>query len=418
MPHAAPLPAQTHLLRWLTCLMFLIFAMTTDAVGVILPEVIRTYGLSMAAASAFHYGTMLAIALSGFLLGGLADRLGRKFTILLGLALFSLASGMFALGDGFGFFLVLLMLSGVAVGIFKTGALALIGDLSRSTREHTATMNTVEGFFAIGAIVGPALVTWLLHTGLPWKWLYLAAAVLAMVLVISAASVRYPQPPVSVVGAGDTIAAHEASLRQCFALMRQPYVLGFALSLFMYVAVECAIYVWLPTLLLGYKGPSTWLAAYALPVFFALRALGRFLGGWLLSRVEWTLLICAMSFGIALCFLVALWGGVAWAVYLLPASGLFMSVLYPTLNSKGISCAPRAQHGAVAGFNLFFSCLAAAAGPFAMGLVADAFGGMRYGFALASAFAVVLFAGLLWNWLRQPVREYLARCDERDYAGA
>ncbi len=411
----ATLPQQARQLRWLTCLMFLIFAMTTDAVGVILPEVIRTYGLSMTAASAFHYGTMLAIALSGFLLGGLADRWGRKATILLGLGLFAVASGLFAVGDGFGFFLGLLMLSGVAIGIFKTGALALIGDISRSTSEHTATMNTVEGFFAIGAIIGPALVTWLLHAGLPWKWLYLAAAVLALVLVVSAAAVRYPQRPAA---APATRAAPGASLGQCFALMRQPYVLGFALALFFYVAVECAIYVWLPTLLQGYAGPAALLAAYALPVFFALRAIGRFLGGWLLRHVEWSLLTCAMALLIALCFAGALWGGVAWAVYLLPASGLFMSVLYPTLNSKGISCAPRSQHGAVAGLNLFFSCLAAAAGPFAMGLAADAFGSMRYGFALAAGFAALLFIGLLWNWLRQPVREHLARCDERDYAGA
>ncbi len=411
----ATLPQQARLLRWLTCLMFLIFAMTTDAVGVILPEVIRTYGLSMTAASAFHYGTMLAIALSGFLLGGLADRWGRKATILLGLGLFAVASGLFAVGDGFGFFLGLLMLSGVAIGIFKTGALALVGDISRSTSEHTATMNTVEGFFAIGAIIGPALVTWLLHAGLPWKWLYVAAAVLALVLVASAAAVRYPQPPAT---AGAARNAPGASLGQCFALMRQPYVLGFALALFFYVAVECAIYVWLPTLLQGYEGPAALLAAYALPVFFALRAIGRFLGGWLLRHVEWSLLTCAMAFLIALCFAGALWGGGAWAVYLLPASGLFMSVLYPTLNSKGISCAPRSQHGAVAGLNLFFSCLAAAAGPFAMGLAADAFGSMRYGFALAAGFAALLFIGLLWNWLRQPVRAHLARCDERDYAGA
>ena len=47
-------------------------------------------------------------------------------------------------------------LSGVAIGIFKTGALALIGDISRSTKEHTSIMNTVEGFFGVGSIIGPA----------------------------------------------------------------------------------------------------------------------------------------------------------------------------------------------------------------------------------------------------------------------
>ena len=51
------------------------------------------------------------------------------------------------------------------------------------------------------------------------------------------------------------------------------------------------------------------------------------------------------------------------AVFLLPLSGLFMSVLYPTINSKGISCFQKSQHGAVAGVILFFTCGGAAVGP-------------------------------------------------------
>lgn len=36
-----------------------------------------------------------------------------------------------------------------------------------------------------------------------------------------------------------------------------------------------------------------------------------------------------------------------------------MSVIYPTLNSNGISCFPKAQHGAAAGVILFFAAAAA-----------------------------------------------------------
>jgi len=80
------------------------------------------------------------------------------------------------------------------------------------------------------------------------------------------------------------------------------------------------------------------------------------------------------------------------AVYLLPFSGLFISVIYPTINSKGISCFPKSEHGAVSGVILFFTCASAAVGPLAMGAVRDAFGGARYGFILATVFAGMLFA--------------------------
>src|SRR5665213_2222886 len=156
-------------IRWLTFFMFMVFAMTTDSVGVIIPEVIKQFHLSMTVAGAFHYAPMSGIALAGISLGYLADKLGRKKTILVGLILFALSSYLFAVGKSFPFFIALLAVSGVAIGIFKTGALALIGDISRSTSEHTATMNTVEGFFAIGSIVGPALVAYLLAEGTSWK---------------------------------------------------------------------------------------------------------------------------------------------------------------------------------------------------------------------------------------------------------
>src|SRR5947207_40028 len=149
-------------IRWLTFFMFMMFAMTTDSVGVIIPQVIREFRLSMTVAGAFHYATMSGIALAGFFLGYLADKLGRKKTIILGLTLFALSSYLFAVGSTFLFFLALLLFSGFAIGIFKTGALALIGDITRSTTEHTSTMNTVEGFFAVGAIIGPAVVAHLL----------------------------------------------------------------------------------------------------------------------------------------------------------------------------------------------------------------------------------------------------------------
>src|ERR1043165_6072560 len=112
----------------LTYLMFAMFAMTTDSVGLIIPEIIKTFRLSLTAAGTFQYATMAGIALAGFLLGHLADRYGRKSTIVVGLTLFAAVSYLFLAGTSFAFFSVLMAISGMAIGVFKTGALALIGD--------------------------------------------------------------------------------------------------------------------------------------------------------------------------------------------------------------------------------------------------------------------------------------------------
>src|SRR6478672_13268485 len=253
------------LLKTLTYLMFAMFAMTTDSVGLIIPEIVKTFRLSLTAAGTFQYATMAGIALAGFLLGHLADKHGRKWTIMVGLTLFAAASYLFLAGTSFVFFSVLMALSGIAIGIFKTGALALIGDISRSTAEHTSIMNTVEGFFGVGSIIGPALLARLLNRHVAWQWLYVIAGSMCVVLIFTALRVQYPTR---------TAAVEETNLQAVMTVTKNRFVLLFSLGAFLYVAVESAIYVWMPTLFDGYHGSGEWVAVYSISIFFLLRAAG------------------------------------------------------------------------------------------------------------------------------------------------
>jgi MFS transporter, DHA1 family, quinolone resistance protein len=386
------------LIKSLTCLMFLMFAMTSDAVGSVIPNLIKEFKLSLTAAGTFHYVPMAAIAFGAILFGFMADKLGRKRTIVTGLLLYGVSSALFAFGSNFFYFVVLLALSGLGVSIFKTGALALVGDITKSTSEHSSLMNTVEGFFATGAIIGPGIVATLLSMGLSWKWLYVAAAAICAVLTSVSLFVRYPKQMTPEI---------PASFAHTLRMGRDPYVLAFSTLIMLYVAVEVAIYVWMPTYLADYTGSVAWLPAYALTVFFVLRAAGRFLGAWLIRFVPWAWMLALFAAAIFVCFVGSLIGGTAIGVYLLPLSGLFMSVMYPTLNSKGISCFRKSEHGAAAGVILFFTAVAAALGPLAMGAVSDTFGGIQYGFWLATGFAFLLLVGLLVNLVFNPAKQRL-----------
>jgi fucose permease len=268
-------------------------------------------------------------------------------------------------------------------------------------------MNMVEGFFGIGSIIGPAIVARLLQDGLAWKWLYVLAGGLCTVLVLIASRVDYPvstAPAVAPIGTAQ--------------ILRRSLALAFSLACFLYVALECSIYVWLPTYLLGEAATLSEQAIWAVPAFFLLRALGRFFGAWMLTQWRWTTLLMLFGGVILVCFVAAVIGGAPVAALSLPLSGLFMSVVYPTLNSKGISCFQKSEHGAVAGVILFFSCLGAGLGPLAMGAASDLFGGPKYCFVLATLFAVLLFAGLVYNWIVDPTRQRLDALDASDYHAA
>ena len=399
------------LISALTYAMFFMFAMTTDAVGEIIKIAKEDMGLTNLQASAFHWSTMIAIALSGVGLGFVADRIGRKNAILIGLGTYAFASAMFMAGESFYLYFALLFVSGLAIGLFKTAALALIGDISSSTEHHTTKMNAVEGFFGVGAIVGPMLVVALTSAGLSWTWLYLIAAGLCIMMMLAALFTQYPDYKIA--------DKNKATLGHTFSLLRNKYALGFSFGIAMYVAAEVAIFVWLPTFLVGFEGskPAMWFAAYAVMIFFVLRAAGRFLGAWILQHFDWKPVIFCFSTIIFGCFLGSAIIGKNAAVYLLPLSGLFMSMIYPTLNSKGISCFTKTDHGAVAGLILFFTAASAAIGPILMAFVSDHFGGgdMRIGFLLATGFTGVLFLLALYNWIYQPAERILSEANESEY---
>lgn len=396
------------LLKVLVFGMFAMFAMTTDSVGVVIPEVIREFELGLTAGGSFQYATMSGIAISAIGLGFLADRLGRKVTILIGLLLFAIGSALFAAGNDFLFFTTLLFISGLGIGIFKSGALALIGDLSNSTTQHVRTMNLIEGFFGVGAIIGPAMVAYLLQVGASWIWVYLLAAAMCAVLILGTMLARFPAP----------VKSPEQPTRATDAirLSADPAAQFFGLALMLYVAAEAAIYVWAPTYLADYEGSWIVLAGFAVSIFFVLRAAGRFLGVWLLGRFSWSFVITSCSAAMAFLFWVAVLGGREVAIFALPATGLFMSVLYPTINSTGISCFDRRRHGSIAGLLLFFTCVSAVLAPLAMGAMGDLLGDSRYTIALGAVFATLLVGLCVWNALRQPFAARLAQRNATDYS--
>ncbi len=386
----------------LACAMFFMFAMTTDAVGEIIKIAKTEMSIDNTQASAFHWSTMVAIALSGFFLGTLADKFGRKKSIIFGLFLYGIASALFYFANTLNAYVIILFISGLAIGIFKTAALALLGDITSNSREHSQKMNLLEGFFAVGAVIGPMLVIQFNEAGISWKWLYLVAAAMCAAMILATFATRFPDPKIE----GENV-----SMARTFSMVGNKTALYFALAIAMYVACEVAIFVWMPSYAEGFVGSDLAMnfALYGVSIFFALRAIGRFLASWALGKFDWKVFLLIFAALIFLCFLLTVIVGKKAGVFLLPISGLFMSMIYPTVNSKGISAFPSDQHGSVAGLLLFFTAAGAALGPVLMAFVSDKFadGNLTAGFVLATVFAGILLVWAFINWKNDPMGHLL-----------
>jgi fucose permease len=111
-------------------------------------------------------------------------------------------------------------------------------------------MNRVEGFLASAQHCRRLLPC--CSAPVSWKYLYVIAACICGLLIAIALMVRYPHT--------QHRSATPINLARTFDMMRNPYALGFSLLIMLYVAVEVAIYVWMPTYLQQYSGSATWLA--------------------------------------------------------------------------------------------------------------------------------------------------------------
>ena len=202
-------------------------------------------------------------------------------------------------------------------------------------------MNAVEGFFAVGAIIGPMIVTYLLSKSVRWQWLYVIAGSLCVLLIIMASVVRYPETKKST--------QEKINLSRTFSMLKDPYALGFSIGAFLYVAVECAVYVWMPTLIEQYEGRLILIATYSLSSFYTQDWAVH--GVWLL-QFNWLTILCVF------CFLIFCASGQCHrrhrcSCHTTALSGLFMSLSIPLLTER-YKLFPQVQHGSVA---VFYSSL-------------------------------------------------------------
>jgi EmrB/QacA subfamily drug resistance transporter len=176
----------------------------TNVVAVSLPSIARSFHASFADVEWVVSAYMVAFASCLLPAGGLADRFGRKRMLLLGLAVFFLAS----LGCGLAPSATLLNLAravkGVGAAMLLTAALAVIANTFHEGPERVrawAVWGTCMGLATtVAPLVGGVITQWL-----GWRWIFLlnlpVCAVLAGCVLGSIRESRNPDAgPVDAVG--------------------------------------------------------------------------------------------------------------------------------------------------------------------------------------------------------------------------
>ncbi|WP_433559037.1 multidrug effflux MFS transporter [Pseudonocardia xinjiangensis] len=202
-----------------------------------LPQLADELGVPDASAQLSLSLCMIGLALGQLLVGPLTDRVGRRRPLLVGVAVFVVATGLCALAPSIETLLVLRLLTGLAGGAGLVVARAMVRDLydGDAAARVFALLMLVNG---TAPIVGPVLGGQLLRFT-DWRGVFGALALIGVVLLVAALTQRETLPPADRRAGGlraTAVVLREVSRDRTFLLPSLVLGLGMC-AMFTYIAM-------------------------------------------------------------------------------------------------------------------------------------------------------------------------------------
>jgi fucose permease len=384
---------------------YFVFAILLNSVGTVILQVQNNYGVSEGAASVLEAFKDLSIAAVSFMLSSYITRIGYKNAMLVALGLVTAMCFLMPSLPGFWAAKLIFAVIGTSFALIKMSVYSTIGLVTRDEKEHISLMNFIESFFMIGVLAGYFIFSAFVDDTNPQSTAWLKVYYLLGAISLAAFALLFTARL-------DESAAKDTSEKQDFArmfrLMAAPLVLVFVLCAFFYVLVEQSIMSWLPTFNKEVLHLPTSLSIQMASILAGSTALGRFLAGIVMKRLNWyTVLAGCLVLAAALVLLaiplaqgmegrtVTGWGDAPLAAFVFPLIGLFLAPIYPAINSLILSSLPKNQHGLMSGLIIIFSALGGTTGSIITGNIFGALGGQT-AFYFSLVPISVLFVGLFF----------------------
>lgn len=386
-------------LLWVIFLSYFTFGMITNVLGVIIPEVIKQYQLSLFAGGLLAFSFFLAYGICSIPTGLLMDRFGAKPLVIIGVVLMAMGCLVVAWAQSYPIMLAMIFAVGVGVTVLQTAGNPLIKHLDKPENYHRNLTLTI-GFCGVGAFLGPFLLAFVRGTGRSWQTLYVLFAGLCLAVLVLLALSTFPAVATS---SGDRIRVERLG-----KLLRNPLVLAYSLGVFFYVGAEVGTASWIVKFFERVHGLSAEVAniesgsllakvlptlpALVVALFWGAQGTGRLLSGAVLNRFGSRRILRLYSFLALACLLLADVGSKNMTVVGFVACGFFTSVLITLIFSGTINSFTE-NHGTISGL-LCTAILGGALVPPVVGWVGDRFGMHVAMLVPAMAFAYVFALSL------------------------
>ncbi|HET7747373.1 MAG TPA: MFS transporter [Vicinamibacteria bacterium] len=376
----------------MVALVFLIFfaiSLLTNILGPLIPDIIRSFSLTLGLAGFLPFSFFAAYAVMSIPSGMLVERFREKAVIAAAFGVAFLGSIAFALVPTFAVGLASLFLIGIGMAMLQVAINPLLRVAGGEA--HFAFFSVAAQLvFGLASFLSPHVYAYLVSrlgpdrppanvvvdalarvvpAGLPWISLYWVFAVVTAIMTTVVLLARFPKVELTDAERAGAWATHRA-------LLRNPHVLLYALGIFCYVGAEQGIANWISQFLSSYHGfdPQT-VGAAAVGRFWLLMTVGCLLGLLLLKLMDSRQVLKAASAAAILTLAVALFAGGPVALHALPLTGFFLSVMWSIIFALALNSVAE-HHGSFSGI-LCTAIVGGAILPLLVGWLGDQVG-LRY----------------------------------------
>lgn len=348
--------------------MLCFFAMGfVDLVGTASNYVQKDLGLTDSQANLFPSLVFFWFLIFSVPTGMLMNRIGRKRTVLLSLAVTAVSLIIPMTGDGYMTMLISFSLLGIGNAIMQTSLNPLVTNLIGSDR-LASTLTFGQFVKAIASFLAPVIAAWGATTYLPvfglgWRVLFViyAAVSILSVAVLGATPIVEERPDKA------------SGIGECLKLLGRPFILLCFLGIVCHVGIDVGTNTTAPKILMERLALPLEEAGFATGIYFIFRTAGCFLGAFALRSISprlffgasVALMLIGMIILMASDSLMALYSGIAMI-------GFGNSNVFSVIFAQALTASPD-EKNEVSGL-MIMGLFGGTVFPLAMGYAADAVG--------------------------------------------
>lgn len=273
--------------------------------------------------------------------GMLMNKIGRKKTVLLSLAVTALALILPIFFVSYPMILLAFSLLGIGNAIMQTSLNPLVSNIVAGDR-LASTLTFGQFVKAIASCLAPYLATWgataVIPTfGLDWRILFPLFAIVSIFAVAALGATEIEEQP----------ADRSSSLIDCFRLLGKPFVFLCFVGIICHVGIDVGTNTYAPRILMERLGLDVAAAGFGTFLYFIFRTIGCFSGSFILQKVEAKyffglsalLILCGM---VGLCF----FDSRAMIYLFIAMIGFGNSNIFPVIFSQALLAEPQQQNEA------------------------------------------------------------------------